>query len=65
MSGDAKTKYQREYMRKRRAGAKAEPKAARSHVAQLEQQISELQAEVTRLRAELKTARAASRRSTR
>jgi hypothetical protein len=32
LSGDAKTKYQREYMRRMRAGAKSEPKAAPSKV---------------------------------
>jgi len=65
LSGVAKTKYQREYMRKRRAGAKAGPKAARSRVAQLEQQVRELEATIVRLRAELKAARAVSRSSMR
>jgi hypothetical protein len=50
LSGDAKTKYQREYMRKRRAGAKPEPKTApqpaSAKAPALEARIAKLEAEL-------------------
>jgi hypothetical protein len=58
LQGKAKTDYQREYMRRRRAGlAAAKPKPAAqadaAEIAPLKARIDELQAEVTRLRAAL------------
>jgi hypothetical protein len=52
LSGDAKTRYQRDYMRQRRAGAKSKSKAAPKPTAAETSRLHQLEGDLARERIE-------------